>query len=73
VTNEARAIVCILVAWATTFIGLLVYWGIAESVEPGQQYADPLLPCLFMASLFGPVLGIFANLLIILADRSRDR
>ena len=40
----------ILLAWMALFAGLLAYWAYAESLEPGQQYADPWLPCIAVAS-----------------------
>lgn len=37
--------------WGLTFGILETYWTLAEAAQPGQQYADPLLPCLLLASL----------------------
>jgi hypothetical protein len=43
--------------WALAFTALLCYWQVAEAAQPGQQYADPVLPCAYIATLaIGPVL-----------------
>jgi hypothetical protein len=37
--------------WAYTFSVVLACWQIDESARPGQQYADPILPCLYVGYL----------------------
>lgn len=48
----------LLAVWVPTFQALLVYWAIAESWQPGQQYADPVLPCVFCATVFTPPIAL---------------
>jgi hypothetical protein len=47
-----------IVGWYCAFIAVLTHWGIGEQMEPGQQYADPLLPSLFCGYVFGVAPGI---------------
>jgi hypothetical protein len=51
------------------FTALFAIWEIGEAQEPGQQYADPLLPVTYCTWLLGmPV----AAVLIALELRKRD-
>lgn len=43
------------VAWLALFAAVHAYWDLAEAVHPGQQYADPLLPCVALAMLGAPL------------------
>lgn len=43
-----------LAMWVGLVFGALMgMWLFDESGQPGQQYADPWLPCLWMGTLFG--------------------
>jgi hypothetical protein len=41
------------VAVALVYGVIFAYWEIGERAEPGQQYADPLLPVLYCSWLLG--------------------
>ena len=49
---------------ATIAFCLIVCWYLAELVESGTQYADPVIPCIWIAS----VLSLFYTLLKTLAE-----
>lgn len=53
-----RSIVGYLSSVATVTALALAYWVGAETVAPGQQYADPWLPCLYIGSVGGPILWL---------------
>lgn len=38
--------------WAVVYGAIAFYWQLAEAAEPGQQYADPGLPCFTVAWMF---------------------
>ncbi len=46
-----------IVGWAVAFGLAVQLWGVSEATEPGMQYADPFLPCTYVACLFGVPLG----------------
>lgn len=49
--------------WIGSFVGLMGYWTYAESLQPGQQYADPLFPCAFLACLAAPLIALVVGLI----------
>jgi hypothetical protein len=51
----------------------LAYWAGAETVAPGQQYADPWLPCLYVGSIFGGVAWCGHEYVGIVRDARADR
>lgn len=54
-----------LAAAATTFLACMQYWTWQEALQPGRQFADPLLPCLLLTVLITPlvVLAVTAPVL----------
>lgn len=38
-----------MLVWSIAFGALFAYWLTMEAAQPGQQYADPLLPCAYLA------------------------
>lgn len=40
---------------AFTLVIVATYWLGSEDAQPGQQFANPIWPCLFIASLGGQV------------------
>lgn len=51
----------------------LAYWAGAETVAPGQQYADPWLPCLYIGSIGGPIAWIAVEYVGIVREARADR
>lgn len=49
-----------LTGWWAVAVLLLAYWIGMEDLDPGQQYADPLLPCVWLGAIFGIPVGVFA-------------
>ena len=49
--------------WLGLFVALMGYWTYAESLQPGQQYADPLFPCAFLACLGAPLIALVVGLI----------
>lgn len=67
--------------WITRYIGFtaagtllaLAYWAGAETVAPGQQYADPWLPSLYVGSIVGPIVWIAVEYVGIVREARADR
>jgi hypothetical protein len=53
-----RLIAGAVIGWFCAFAVLLICWVLDEAGEPGRQYADPLLPCVFIGYLFGVLPGV---------------
>jgi len=51
--------------WIGTFVCVMAYWTYGESLQPGQQYADPFLPCAFIACLGAPVVALVVGLILL--------
>lgn len=51
----------------------LAYWAGAESVAPGQQYADPWLPCLYLGLVPGGVVYLVVEYAGIVREARADR
>jgi len=47
-------------AFAAVFLACLQWWTFHETLQPGRQYPDPLLPCLALAVLLTPLLTLAA-------------
>jgi mannose/fructose/N-acetylgalactosamine-specific phosphotransferase system component IIC len=54
----ARLFAGAMIGWFCAFVAVLVYWINGEAIEPGQQFADPLVPCVFVGYLFGTLPGM---------------
>lgn len=46
-----RALNTALIVWGVAFGVFFGYWEVAEAGEPGRQFTDPLLPCIYCAYL----------------------
>lgn len=51
----------------------LAYWAGAETVAPGQQYADPWLPCWYIGSIFGGIAWCTHQYVQIVREARADR
>lgn len=56
--HAARSFAGAMVGWFCAFLVILAYWTGSEMIEPGQQYADPLAPCVYLGYLFGTLPGV---------------
>lgn len=54
----ARLFAGAMIGWFLVFVVVLVAWIREEAADPGQQYADPLVPCVFAGYLFGTLPGM---------------
>lgn len=54
---SGRLVAGFVVGWWAAFVTLLIYWIGAEAAEIGRQYAEPFLPCAFVALVTGAPLG----------------
>ena len=59
--------------WLIAFVALSAYWSVSESVEPGQQYADPFLPCAYVALLLSLPIAAVSGLVQALRDYRKMR
>lgn len=57
-SGAIRIFIGALIGWYCAFLAILVYWTSGEMIEPGQQYADPLAPCVYLGYLFGVLPGV---------------
>lgn len=48
----------LIVSWCAAFVVIFGLWTWSELREPGQQYAEPLFPCAYVAMLTAPVLTL---------------
>lgn len=39
-----------LIVWSVALGVLMAYWQVAEAAQPGTQYANPLVPCAWLAT-----------------------
>jgi hypothetical protein len=39
--------------WFEIFAGFLTYWEIMIAIYPGENYADPIIPCVFLTTIVG--------------------
>jgi hypothetical protein len=56
--HVARLFAGAMIGWFLVFVVVPVGWMTSEAVDPGQQYADPLVPCVFVGYLFGTLPGM---------------
>jgi hypothetical protein len=49
--------------WLLSFVALMAYWTYEESLESGQQYADPFLPCAWIA-IFGALISLLIGTIV---------
>lgn len=61
-TEIRNGLAQLLDTWFMTFAVFLSYWQVAEAVQPGRQYADPLLPCVACACLCAPLIDAIRSL-----------
>lgn len=54
----ARLFAGAMIGWFCAFVAALVYWMSGENVDPGQQYADPMVPCVFVGFIFDTLPGM---------------
>jgi hypothetical protein len=60
IRDVAREVNRMFVAVAIVYGVLFAYWEVGERAEPGQQYADPVLPVLYCSWLLGcPLYYVF--------------
>lgn len=73
VSPAQRYVYCIGLGWLVVLAAALVYWNVMEAAQPGQQYAEPLGPCLLLALTGGTLLGILAALVLRVVAALRGR